>query len=251
MIDIHTHILPYLDDGAQDKATSKILLQEERKQGVRCVVFTPHYYGRKYSPQTFLERRKASVAKIEDILPENMEIRLGAEVYFSGVNVPRYDELCSLAIEGTKCVLIELPFTMKWGKDLVDMVSDFAIETGYTPIIAHVERYDEVRKKPSIINDFIESGCLIQVNASSFSEKQNKSFAFALLRHGLVHCIGSDAHDDDLRKPCLAEAKAAFEKSGFLEEWEEIQTIMRKILSGEKIEAVSYAPIKKFFGFYR
>lgn len=251
MIDIHTHILPCLDDGAKDKAMSKILLQEERRQGVNCVVFTPHYYGRKYSPQRFLERRKAAVAQIEDILPEDMEIRLGAEVHFSGVNVPRYDELCSLAIEGTKCVLLELPFTVKWGEDLVDMVSDFAFETGYTPIIAHVERYAEVRKKPSIINDFIETGCLIQVNASSFLEKKNKGFAFALLRHGLVHCIGSDTHDDDLRKPCFAETKAAFEKFGFIEEWEKIQATMRKILSGEIVEAVSYTPVKKFFGFYR
>ena len=251
MIDIHTHILPHLDDGAQDRAMAKALLQEEWKQGVTCVVLTPHYYGRKYSPQRFLEKRKEAVAQIKDALPDGLKIKLGAEVHFSGVNVPRYDGLCSLAIEGTKYILLELPFTMKWGEDLVNKVGDFAYETGYTPIIAHVERYSEVRKKPSLVNDFIEMGCLIQVNAPSFLEKKNKAFAFALLRHGLVHCIGSDTHDDDLRKPCFAEVKETFDKLGLAEEWEEIQRNMEKILSGEKIEAVSYTPVKKFFGSYR
>lgn len=251
MIDVHTHILPHIDDGAKDLTTAKALLQEEQAQGVSCVVFTPHYYGRKYSPQSFLEKREEAFSQIKDFLPQGLQVKLGAEVHFSGVNVPEYDKLCSLAIEGTKYILLELPFTEKWRDNLLNKVSDFVCETGYTPIIAHVERYSEVRKTPSIVNELIEMGCLIQINASSFWDKKDKGFAFALLKHGLVHCIGSDAHDTDLRVPCLAEAKQTFEKAGFAESWEEIQSNMQKILSDEKVEAISYAPVKNFFGLYR
>lgn len=251
MIDIHTHILPHLDDGAKDTATAAALLQTQMQQGVRSVVFTPHFYGKKNSPQRFLEKRDHAFANIEQIIPEGLEVRLGAEVHFTGVNVPEYDALCSLAIEGTKYILLELPFTTKWTKGVMQKIADFVYETGYTPIIAHVERYREVLKNPVLVNEFVNMGCLIQVNARSFLEKREKSFVFALLKHGLVHCVGSDTHDLDERKPCLAEAKRAIENAGYGEEWAKIQCIMQDILADNKVETQYASPVKKFFGKYR
>ena len=251
MIDIHTHILPHLDDGAKDTATSLAILQEQRSQGVTTMVFTPHYYGRKHPPVRFLERRNDAYARLKDRIPSDLDVRLGAEVHFTGINVPDYDELCKLAIENTTYILLELPFTTKWTHELTEKIADFVYETGYTPIIAHVERYGEVLKKPALVNELVEMGCLIQVNAQSFLDKKTKSFAFALVKHGLAHCVGSDTHDMEERKPCLMDAKAAFEKEGLSKEWETIQNNMQKVLSNEEVEVSVDGIVKKFLGKYK
>lgn len=252
MVDIHTHILPHLDDGAKDTATSLAMLEEQLSQGVTTVVFTPHYYGRKHSPARFLEKRNEAYARLQERIPQGINVRLGAEVHFTGINVPEYEELCKLAIEGTTYILLELPFTTKWTRELTNIIADFVYETGYTPIIAHVERYKEVLKNPELVNELVELGCLIQVNAQAFLDKKQKGFALALVKRGLMHCIGSDSHDLEERKPCLAEAKEVFKQEGFAEAWEIIQENMRKVLSNEEVEVCQATPIKKrLFGGYR
>ena len=250
MIDIHTHILPHFDDGAKDTQIARQMLDAERAQGVKTVVITPHFYGKRYSPQQFLKRRDEAFALIKDTFPEGVEVRLGAEVHFTGINLPDFEELCLLAIEGTKCLLLEFPFTTKWTKALMDMLSDFIDETGYTPIIAHIERYEEVRKRPAYVTELVNMGCLLQVNAQAFVDKKDRGFAFALLKRGLVHCIGSDAHDMEMRSPDLTEAKKAIEKAGFAEQWERSQEITAKILSGEQPCFTEKKPLKKFWSRY-
>ncbi len=251
MIDFHTHILPCLDDGAKDVETATKMLQSELEQGVQTVVFTSHYYGKTISPSAFLEERKKAMDSLQPYIPSALNVRLGAEVHFTGINLPDYDQLCHLAIEGTRYILLELPFTTKWTEILVDRIYDFGYETGLIPIIAHVERYLEVLRKPSILSDLVGMGCLLQVNARAFTDKWERSLAFALLKRGWVHCIGSDAHDMDMRAPCLATAKKAFEETGGLQEWEQIQATMAKILDNKEVFCPKADPIKKFFGKYR
>lgn len=251
MIDIHTHILPHFDDGAKDTEIAKEMLQAELAQGTKTLVFTSHYYGRKHSPARYVEQRNEIFERLKQHLPEGMEYRLGAEVHFTGINVPDYDELCKLAIDGTKYILVEFPFTSKWTWELLDKLADFIYDTGYTPIIAHVERYKEVMEKPSLATELVEMGCLLQVNAESFLDKGTKGLAFALLKHGYVHCIGSDTHDMEMRNPgVLQEAKAALEKEGFADEWARAQEIMSHVLADEKVAVPIGKPIKKFLGKY-
>ncbi len=250
MIDIHTHVLAHLDDGARDTATSVALLKAEIAQGVTQVVLTPHYYGKKHPPRRFLEKRQEMYEHLKAKIPQGIEVRLGAEVHFTGINVPDFDELCLLAIEGTKYILLEFPFTSVWEKSLLDTVADFISETGYTPIIAHVERYREALKKPAIVSELVHMGCLIQVNTSSFLEKSTRKFAFALLKHGLVHCIGSDSHDLGGRAPNHALVREELAKAGYLAEWERAQNIMRQVLEGEQVRVENEKPVKKFLWKY-
>lgn len=251
MIDIHTHILPRFDDGAKDSATSVEMLQTELDQGVKTVVLTSHFYGRKHSPKHFLQRRAASYERIKDRIPEGLNVRLGAEVHFTGINLSDCEELCTLAIEGTKCILLEFPFTSKWTGELMDNLADFISETGFTPIIAHIERYHEVQKRPVYVTELINMGCLIQVNAQAFTNKKDKNFAFALLKKDLVHCIGSDTHDLELRSPDLLTAKAAVEGEGLAEKWERAQAIMQAVLNGEQPYFETEQVVKKFLGKYK
>ncbi len=249
MIDIHTHILPHIDDGAKDTEMSVAMLKMEAKQGVDTVLLTSHYYGKKRSPAEFLEKRNSLFEHIKPRIPTEMKVILGAEVHFTGVNVAEYDELARLAIEGTKCILIEFPFTAVWERSILDRLSDFIYYTDCTPIIAHAERYPEIWKKPAIITELVEMGCLIQVNASSFEDKQARKLALALLKHGYMHCIGSDAHDMTARAPNW-DIQEFLYKQGYSEEWKRAQEIMQKVITGEQVRVETGKPIKKFFGKY-
>ena len=233
MIDLHTHALPNIDDGASNPQETIEILKVELEQGVTEVVFTPHYYG-KCSGEEFIEKRQKAFDSIKDNIPEGMKVRLGAEVLLTGVNDPSDETICSLAIEGTKYVLIELPFQC-WRDSLLEKIADFIAETGYTPIIAHVERYMEVLKNPSMLTYLAELGCLIQVNTTAFLEKRLKQFAFTLLRKGLVHCLGTDAHNTTTRGVDYAEAKNAILKKGMDAEWNGVQWCMQKVLNGESV----------------
>ncbi len=250
MIDIHTHILPHIDDGAKESRFSVAMLKAELAQGVHTVLLSPHYYGRRHSPAQFLERRNAAFERLKGKIPEGIDVRLGAEVHFTGINVLEEDDFCSLAIEGTKYILVELPFDSAWHGELLDKLSTLVTDTGYTPIIAHVERYDEVLKNPAIVSKLVEMGCLIQVNSYAFLDKREKRLAFALLKHGLIHCIGSDAHDMTERKPNIAEAKAVIEQAGFAKEWEQIQQNMQIVFADARVNVLPTTPVKKFLWWY-
>lgn len=249
MIDMHTHVLPDLDDGAKNEREAEAILQMAFAQGVHEIVFTPHYYGKKRSVKSFLQQRERSLKKIAARVPNGLKTRLGAEVHLSGVNDPTSDALCKLAIEGTKCVLLELPFTGRWNKRLLTRLAEFVGDTDYTPVIAHIERYEEVWKNPAIISTLVKMGCLIQVNTSAFLDKKVRRLAFALLKRGLVHCLGTDAHNTELRAPDYAKAKEAVYAEGYGKEWERIQRNMYKIFAGESV-CITCEPIHKFLWWY-
>lgn len=250
MIDLHTHILPHIDDGAKDSSVTAEILRKEVEQGVKTVVFTPHYYCKKRTPEQFVEKRARMFEHIQPLIPENLSVRLGCELHFTGLNMPEFEELCKLAIEGTKYILLEFPFTTAWSGELLDKVNEFIEETEYRPIIAHIERYREVQKNPAYASVLVDMGCLLQVNADSFLDKRDKKLAFALLEHGLVHCLGTDSHDAELRSPKYTEAKAAIYEAGLGNLFEQAQENMRAILADEEVELMDYTPVKKtLFGY--
>jgi protein-tyrosine phosphatase len=247
MIDFHTHILPGIDDGAKTPSISARMLDKEIEQGVKEVVLTPHYYG-KESVAQFLSLRSEAYDALRAQNITQIKFRLGAEVLLTGVNDPDNELLCHLAIEGSRCVLIELPYA-RWNESLFDKISDFIADTGYSVVIAHAERYEELLKNPALVTLLADMGCYIQLNTSAFVHTHTKKFAFALLKHGLVHCLGTDAHNDEDRAPDYVSAKMAVEKAGYQAEWDEIQWCMTKILHGERL-LKAYGTVKKFGKWY-
>ena len=250
MVDIHTHILPHIDDGAKDTKMAIAMLNSLREQGMRTVALTPHYYGRRTPPSEFIKRRNAIYEQMKAQVPEDMEIRLGAEVHFTGLNMPPSEDLATLAIEGTRYVLVEFPFETRWKANLFEKLLDFIRETEYLPIIAHAERYLELQKNPALVTELVRMGCLIQVNAPAFLCKKGSSFAFALLKNGFVHCIGTDAHDIDEREPKYNDAKELVIKKGYGEAWAQAENIMKDLMSNARIHVEVGKPIKKIFGRY-
>ena len=248
MIDFHTHILPNIDDGASSVEVSSELLAMEAEQDVKEIVFTPHYYGKR-TVEEFIALREAAVSQIREFVPEGMKFRSGAEVHLTGINDPADETLCALAIEGTKCVLLEFPVSTAWSDRLLERVNTFISDTGYTPVIAHVERYAEALSTPDVVFELVRMGCLIQLNTRAFTEKSTRRFAFALLKHGLVHCIGTDAHDLEKRIPDYLSAERVVADAGYETEWSELQWCMRMMLAGETIRK-PFSPVRKFGKFY-
>lgn len=250
MIDMHTHVLPNIDDGAKDVEESVQMLQNALSQGIKTVVATSHYYGKQRSPQKYLQLRSEAYEKLKPYIPDGLNVVLGAEVHFTEDNSVSHEQICSLAIEGTKYVLLEFDFMRPFTDKLFRKLSDFLYETDYTPIIAHVDRYPSIYKKPKILTDLIKMGCLLQVNAEAFLEKRTKSLAFAMLKKGYVHCIGSDMHDTENRAENFEKMLEEIKKENCLADFEETKKWSEIILKNGKIKAYSEPPVRKFFHKY-
>ncbi len=251
MIDFHTHILPELDDGADTKETSVALLKKELLQGVSSLIFTPHYYGKIRTPEQFLQERKQAFEKIKGEIPSGLTVKLGAEVRFEKETLIPEEQFRLLAIENTRYILIEFPFEEEWSETLFSKLARLCLETSLVPVLAHIERYPAVQKNPKILNEFVRRGWLLQTTTSAFMQKKLAPLAFAMLKKGLVHCIGTDTHNLDDRAPDYTRLKALLYERGFGETFEKIQKQMRFMLENKRVLAGEYKTVRKIFWTYR
>lgn len=206
MTDLHSHILPFMDDGAADLDAALAMLRLEKEQGIRRIALTSHFHCEEMAPEEFLDRRAASFEALKQAWgPEDpdMQLKLGSEVYYSP-NI-RFRDIRKLCLEGTELLLLELP--VNYCPDFLEHTLLDLQAQGITPLIAHVERYSYVLNDPSILADWIENGAYIQINAGSLlrSDKRRK-MVLKLLKWGLVHVISSDTHSPDRRPPQLQQA---------------------------------------------
>ena len=215
MTDLHTHILPGVDDGAKTVDDSLAMLYAQYEQGVDTVVLTPHYYPDREDCTSFLRRRKAAWENLVQkicALPKQDQIRLpklifGAEVaYVPGLQT--VEHLRSLCIGNTKNMMLELPFYL-WDTALVHQLYDFLGRSGVTPVLAHIERYFDIQKK-KIMDEILDFGLPVQVGTETLS--QTFSPAIKLLKQGRAHLVASDCHDLNYRRPSLAQAMQVVEK---------------------------------------
>jgi protein-tyrosine phosphatase len=203
MTDLHTHILPGMDDGAADVQQSLAMLRQQEAQGVKTVALTPHYYPRRESVGAFLKRREAAWQQLQACIaasPENASVpamRLGAEVSYAP-GMWEWAELPQLCYEGTKLLLVELPFT-PWDDDLFQELHRILNRRGIMPMIAHLDRYLRVQQ-PRHLRRLLEMNIPYQVSVSAilrpFSRKEK-----ALWLDGGVPV--SDCHDCSRRPPNL------------------------------------------------
>lgn len=208
MTDLHTHILPGIDDGAKTAEESLALLRMEKAQGVDTVVLTPHFYSEQESVDSFLMRREEAMKRLQSAIDNSaMEqtslprLMLGAEVLWRSdlVEWERLDELC---ISGTRNLLLELPF-VTWTGQMIDRLYDMIGCTGITPIIAHLERYLSIQPK-SIVQEILELGVPVQISAEILVHPLLRRGAMKLLKKRQVHLLASDCHDCTQRVPNLA-----------------------------------------------
>lgn len=201
MIDIHSHIIPDIDDGSQSLEMTLEMLRNAEIDGTRTIIATPHFC-RGYGEEEYSKVRE-KVSNLNEKCREagiNIDIKYGQEVYYSERILDDYKQGNIGTIDDTKYMLFELPMR-KLDNDMFDIIYELQV-MGIKLILAHPERYKFIIDKPSIINKFIEEGILFQMNAGSISGKFGKSVkktAEILLKNGIYNFIGSDAHNDKKR----------------------------------------------------
>lgn len=203
MIDIHTHILPGVDDGAESLDDAKALLQQAKEQGITDIILTPHaiLHSSTYLPKEELEQRFSKF--LEATKEFGIRLFLGSEIYCT-------EKMCKALLNGelktlhdSKYVLIE--FSMRNKEDIDEILYNVRVH-GYKPILAHPERYEYIT-----VEDIFEikENAKIQVNASSIlgiHGKKVKKLAFQLMKNDLVDFVSSDCHHPVNRGVNLKEA---------------------------------------------
>ena len=206
MIDIHTHLLPQLDDGSSSVDESKKMLGILSNQGVDTVVATPHFYIDGTKIDEFLELRQKSLDMLlSETDEERPSIALGAEVEFLP-GLYTMDNIEKLCISGTRYMLVEMPFSA-WSGYFYTTLTKLYTARGIKPIIAHVERYFEFQNEEpiEILRRLKDSGALIQINSSFLINKQTRRLALKLINQGFITFMGSDCHNLESRPPQLRE----------------------------------------------
>ena len=203
--DWHTHILPEIDDGSSSVEESLEMLRVLVASGVDTVALTPHFYPDRSYPDLFLEARKASFQKLETALFEGApRLLLGAEVaYFDGMRT--CDDLRSLVIEQTNCLLIEMP-TGKWKERMFENILRLAKRIDVVPILAHIDRYALRKNDWRLINHYLDEGGLVQANSDFFLNKRTERKALKMFEDGVIQLLGSDCHNMTRRYPTIGKA---------------------------------------------
>ena len=211
MIDIHTHILPGMDDGSSSLEESLSMARESARQGVRLLAATPHFYATQEDPNSFLRRREKSLALLESAWQDSFPTLLvGAEVrYFDGIS--RVEKIAHLTLDHTRILLLEMPFT-SWSRRMVEEVVELQRSRGLQVLLAHVERYLK-DQDGQVWETFRQNGVWMQCNANFFLRWQTKRKAQALFKKGEIQMLGSDTHNMTTRPPNLAMARDTLVKS--------------------------------------
>jgi len=200
MIDLHTHILPEMDDGAKDRDEALALISLLKIQGVQKIVLTPHYYPHLESLSDFLRRRDISYQSIAD---SDAELILGSETYLSEL-LFSMDSIEGLCIGKSGYLLLELPYTNKWSLGVFKQIDHLIAKYNICPIIAHAERYEAVKgHKEIVFQKLVDLGCMLQFNADSVVNRKSRAETLKLMKEGWVDFIGSDCHNITSRAPQL------------------------------------------------
>jgi protein-tyrosine phosphatase len=237
IVDIHSHIIPGIDDGSKSMEMTLEMIKNAQKEGTKEIVATPHYlleYG-----ETTIEEVKEYVKKINSILEnEKIDVKVysGQEVYYNEKIIEDYIEGNIGTINDSRYMLIE--FSMhKFDKNIFDILYELQVR-GIVPIIAHPERYKPIIEKTSLINDFVNEGYLFQVNSGSiegkFGEKVKKT-ANILLDSNIYNFIGSDAHNVKNRNTGLKNALVLVSQNINNDIFKDSS---EKLLNNEKIEFI-------------
>ena len=213
MIDLHSHILYGLDDGARSQEESMAMARMAAADGIAVMAATPHSPASTaslvYAPADVQARTERLAAALEDA-GIALQLVAGTEVSFEGDMAAKLERGRLLPYAGTRTVLLEPP----WGRLPEHFgAAVFSLQVaGYRVLLAHPERLPDVQENPNLLIPLIERGVLVQLTAQALTGGQGghmRAVAETLLTHGMVHVMASDAHGlPPRRPPVLAPAHA-------------------------------------------
>lgn len=198
MIDIHSHIIYGIDDGAKSIEESVILCRQAMENGIKSIVATPHFTNYR-NIERFVIDRDSKLDFLRERLSEeeiNVTLYAGAELYLNR-SIFTAGDLDELTINNSRYMLCEFPLGPFNVKEGLQAITELTYR-GYTPIVAHPERYYEIRRNIEIIEQLLDIGVVFQVNADSLAgniDDGAQEIATQLIKEGVAKFIASDAHD--------------------------------------------------------
>ena len=196
MIDIHSHILPNIDDGARSIEETFNMIKEAKNVGFDVIVSTSHYMEGYY--ETNVPEREVWVKAIhENLQAKNIDINLflGNEIYMSDNIIELLEDRKASTINDTSYVLFELPLNVE-PLNLYDTIYELQ-QYKLVPILAHPERYSFVQREPELIYDLVEKGVLMQANYGSIIGQYGKKAQMIVKKFfegNMIHLLGTDVH---------------------------------------------------------
>ncbi len=208
MIDVHSHLIPNVDDGSRSVSETVELIKEAKRAGFLDIILTPHFILNSYEPD--IQELLLWKTKLQEVIDKeriSVNLHLGMEVYITEeiINLIKQNKI--LTLENSKYLLMELPLNSS--VQYLDNVIFKLTQNGIVPIIAHPERYRMVQGNPEIVKALIEKGCMIQSNFGSILGiygKSAKTTIKYLLKNNLIHLLGTDTHKENTIYPKIEKA---------------------------------------------
>ena len=225
MIDMHSHILPYIDDGAIKLKESIQMIKEAKEAGFDSIVSTSHYIEESYNASK-MKRQELIDLLNSKLQEEDIEIKIynGAEAYITPnlIKLIKDDKLPTL--NNTKYLLMELPMNSQI--IYLDRMISNLVSSGLVPVIAHPERYSYVQENPKMIMNLLDRGAIFQSNYGSiigvYGREAEKTLK-KLLKNDMIYLFGSDCH----------------RKNSIYTEMEPILKKLEKLIGKEKLEELT------------
>lgn len=247
MIDIHSHILPAVDDGAQNLEDALELLRLAQDDGVTTQFLTPHMRPPRYTNEAI--KIQQAFNEFSDIVAShglNIKLHLSAEVRVGPEIMPllQRDDFPWLGLwEGKKAFLLEMPH----GQVPIGTINviKWLLQRDILPVIAHPERNREFQSNIALLQEFIQAGCLVQITASSLTGKfgdKPEAAAIELLENDLVTFMATDSHNSFHRPPDLSLGyERAKELFGEDKAWSLVHGAAAKLLKSHQHDATMNA----------
>ena len=252
MIDIHAHILPQIDDGAQSKTMAFQMCEMAARGGVTDIIATPHMMDL-YACDEFCEKVNVRVDFMNSLMEEkgiDLRVHKGAEVYASS-DILFSPDLRPFALDGSRYLLFEFDFgeaTLGYAKEVASVI----LSQDLIPVLAHPERYRFTLSNYENINRLADCGVLFQCNLGSLTGELGKKesvLAREMLNAGAVSFLATDAHRVEFRNtdiPSMLEGIKEFKKKV---DYTKIEPLLTenpaKLLRGEHVGNPSFATLKK------
>ena len=216
--DIHCHIIPAVDDGAENLEETRRLLRMEYEQGVRNIIVTPHFRNQLFETPIRMICKQFNLVQqcVQDMNKEHddeLKVYLGCEFHVNMEMTKMLAEGSVSTMAGSGYVLTE--FSENASGTYIEERLHSLTAAGYRPVIAHIERCENLRNDLELIRELTDAGVYMQVNTNSILGNNGffiKRFCRKLMKEDLLHFAGSDCHDSRHRICNIGEAYSMVSK---------------------------------------
>lgn len=206
-LDIHSHILPEIDDGSKDWNMTEQMLRMQYKQGIRTVIATPHNYPGRGTDKRVIDELCKKADELAKTIDDTMCVLPGNEIYYRNGILHGLEEEQILPLANSRYLLVEF-HPSSYHTEIIQGLREL-MEHGYIPIVAHVERVPVLFENDRWMDEALEMGCCFQCNCEDllggYFNRVTRRLE-KLIAHGKIHFLGSDCHNVTERAPLMEDA---------------------------------------------